>query len=53
MSSINSFATYFHFNIIHEIEWEGMDWMHLAQDGDQWRTFVKLSDFTKGGEFLE
>jgi hypothetical protein len=20
-----------------EIGWEGMDWMHLAQDSDQWR----------------
>jgi hypothetical protein len=23
-----------------EIEWEGVDWIHLAQDGDQWRGLV-------------
>jgi hypothetical protein len=23
-----------------EIEWEGVDWMHLAQDRDQWLAFV-------------
>jgi hypothetical protein len=23
-----------------EIAWEDMDWMHLAQDRDQWRTAV-------------
>jgi hypothetical protein len=21
--------------------WQGVDWMHLAQDRDQWRTLVK------------
>jgi hypothetical protein len=21
---------------LREIEWEGVDWMHLAQDMDQW-----------------
>jgi hypothetical protein len=26
---------------IREIRWEGMDWMHLAQDRDQWQAFVK------------
>jgi len=25
---------------LREIEWEGVDWMHLAQDRDQWRTVV-------------
>jgi hypothetical protein len=24
-----------------EIDWESVDWMHLAQDRDQWRTLVK------------
>jgi hypothetical protein len=23
-----------------EIGWDGMDWIDLAQDGDQWRAFV-------------
>jgi hypothetical protein len=23
-----------------EIEWEGMDWMHLAQGRDQWQAVV-------------
>jgi hypothetical protein len=31
-------------NIIHknlmEIEWEGVDWIHVAQDTDQWRAVV-------------
>jgi ABC-type Fe3+ transport system permease subunit len=25
---------------IKEIEWEGVDWMHLAQDREQWRVLV-------------
>jgi hypothetical protein len=25
-----------------EIEWGGMDWVHLAQDRDQWQTFVNM-----------
>jgi hypothetical protein len=25
---------------IWEIGWEGVDWIHLAQDRDQWRAFV-------------
>jgi len=24
---------------LREIGWEGMDWIHLAQDGGQWRVF--------------
>jgi hypothetical protein len=32
---------------LREIEWEGVDWMHLAQDRDQWQ------DLVKGGEFLD
>jgi hypothetical protein len=23
-----------------EIDWERVDWMHLAQDREQWRSFV-------------
>jgi hypothetical protein len=26
---------------LREIGWEFMDWMHTAQDRDQWRDFVK------------
>jgi DNA-binding PadR family transcriptional regulator len=25
---------------LREIEWGGMDWIHLAQDRDQWRALV-------------
>jgi hypothetical protein len=25
---------------LREIEWGGMDWIHLAQDRDQWKTLV-------------
>jgi hypothetical protein len=25
---------------LREIEWRGMDWIHLAQDRDQWWTLV-------------
>jgi hypothetical protein len=25
---------------LREIGWEGVDWIHLAQDRDQWRTVV-------------
>jgi hypothetical protein len=25
---------------LREIEWDGMDWINLAQDRDQWRAFV-------------
>jgi hypothetical protein len=40
-----------------EIGWEGVDWMHLAQDRDQWRTLVNtvmnLRGSIKGREFLD
>jgi hypothetical protein len=26
--------------ILREIGWDGMDWIDLAQDGDQWRALV-------------
>jgi hypothetical protein len=25
---------------LRETEWQGVDWMHLAQDRDQWRAVV-------------
>jgi hypothetical protein len=25
---------------VKEIMWEGVDWIHLAQDKDKWRAFV-------------
>jgi hypothetical protein len=25
-----------------EIEWGGMDWIHLAQDGKQWMALVSM-----------
>jgi hypothetical protein len=28
-----------------EIGWEGVDWMHLAQYRDQWRTLIKGAGF--------
>jgi hypothetical protein len=27
---------------LREIGWEGVDWMHLAQDRDQWRAVVNM-----------
>jgi hypothetical protein len=27
---------------LREIEWDGMDWIDLAQDRDQWRALVKM-----------
>jgi hypothetical protein len=27
---------------IREIRWGGMDWIHLAQDRDQWRALVNM-----------
>jgi hypothetical protein len=26
---------------LREIGWDGMDWIYLAQDRDQWRAFAK------------
>jgi hypothetical protein len=26
---------------LNEVKWEGVDWMHLDQDRDQWRAVVK------------
>jgi hypothetical protein len=39
-----------------EVEWEGVDWMQLAQDRNQWRACEhgnEPSDSIKGGEFLD
>jgi hypothetical protein len=42
---------------LREIVWEGVDWMHVAQDRNQWRGPCENSDkpsgFTKGGEFFD
>jgi hypothetical protein len=27
---------------LREIGWDGMDWIKLAQDGDQWRALVNM-----------
>jgi len=39
------------------VVWEGVDWMHVAEDMDQWRvvvnTVMKLGDSIKYGEFLD
>jgi hypothetical protein len=26
---------------LREIEWEGVDWIYLAQDRDQWQALIK------------
>jgi hypothetical protein len=40
---------------VRKMVWEDEDWMHLAQEGDQWQglvdTVMKLR-VPKGGEFL-
>jgi hypothetical protein len=33
------------------LEWEGMDWIDLAQDRDQWRVLVDT--VMKGREFFD
>jgi hypothetical protein len=41
---------------LREIEWEGVDWTHLAQDRDQWQalvnTVMNLRVPYKEGHFL-
>jgi hypothetical protein len=32
---------------LREIGWDGMDWIDLAQDRDQWRALVKAFGFHK------
>jgi len=27
---------------LREIEWESLNWMHLAQDRDRWQAFVSM-----------
>jgi hypothetical protein len=33
--------------------WEGVEWMHMPQDGDKWQAVVNTLMNTKGGEFLD
>jgi hypothetical protein len=35
---------------LREIQWEGMDWIHLAKDGDLWWALLNIIE---GGEFLD
>jgi hypothetical protein len=37
---------------LRELGWEGVGWIHLAQDTDQWWTLVNLGCI-KGGEFVD
>jgi hypothetical protein len=41
---------------LRDIGWEGVDWMHLSQDGDQWQDLVNMvMNFQipqKAGNFL-
>jgi hypothetical protein len=38
--------------VLREIEWDGMDWIYLAQDRDQWRALVNTGSI-KCWEVLE
>jgi hypothetical protein len=43
---------------LREIGWDGMDWIYLAQDGDQWRALVNTAmnfrvAYVKRWEILE
>jgi hypothetical protein len=42
--------------VLGKIGWDGVDWMHLAQDRDQWRvlvnTVMNLQVPLKAGNFL-
>jgi hypothetical protein len=35
-----SFHIHFHFSFTVLLGWDGMDWIDLAQDRDQWRALV-------------
>jgi len=37
---------------LREIGWEGVDWMHLDKNRDQWRAVVNLRVPQKAGNFL-
>jgi hypothetical protein len=37
---------------LREIGWEGVDWIHLAQDRDKWLAVVNTNSI-KGREFLD
>jgi hypothetical protein len=42
---------------LRELGWEGVDWMHVAPDRDQWRavlnTVMNFLSSIKDGEFLD
>jgi hypothetical protein len=42
---------------LREMRWQGVDWMHLAQDRDQWLDLVNTinepSGSVKGGELVD
>jgi hypothetical protein len=42
---------------LREVEWEGLDWIHLSQDRDQWwdlvKTAMNILDSIKGRGFLD
>jgi hypothetical protein len=42
---------------LREVGWEGVDWIHLPQDRDQWQAFVNTVNEAissiKGGEFID
>jgi hypothetical protein len=33
---------------LREIGWDGVDWIDLAQDGDQWRALVNMVPINSG-----
>jgi len=37
---------------VRDIGWKGVDWIHLAQDRNQWQAVVNTGSM-KSGEFLE
>jgi hypothetical protein len=33
---------------LRELEWDGMDWINLSQDRDQWRALVNMAVMNLG-----
>jgi hypothetical protein len=38
---------------LREIGWNGLDWMHIVQDGALVNTVMNLRNSIKGGKFLD